>query len=112
MPYGYKRTAQPATPKHLAAETVIARSIAEIDRDLDVGRAIWVMERRGGADTAEARASKAHLDRLLDERGAAVRATGPQDREGPAAHDDPTPRASLDPPPAAPSAPPGSLSSR
>jgi hypothetical protein len=44
------------------------RSIIQIDRDLDVERAIWVLERRSGNDTNATRASRAKLDRLLDER--------------------------------------------
>lgn len=47
---------------------VMPRTLEQIDLDLDVERAIWIMERRAGADCREAQASKAKLDQLLDER--------------------------------------------
>jgi len=68
MPYGYRKAMHHATPGHRALEPVVPRGIAEIDRDLEVERAIWVMVRRAGADCSEARACSAKLDRLLDER--------------------------------------------
>lgn len=49
-----------------------ATDLRTIDRGIDVERAIWIMERRAGADCREARASKAKLDQLLDERTAAA----------------------------------------
>lgn len=51
----------------------VARTLAQIDQALDIERAIWIMERRGGDNSTEARASKAKLDALLDERSAAQR---------------------------------------
>ncbi len=53
----------------------MARTLEQIDRDLDVERAIWIMERRAGDQCEEARKSKAKLDKLLDERAAATKAT-------------------------------------
>lgn len=52
----------------------MARTLAAIDRDLDVERAIWIMERRGGRCRPEALDSMAKLDQLLEERTAATRA--------------------------------------
>lgn len=49
------------------------RTLPAIDRDLDIERAIWIMERRAGANCEEATASKAKLDQLLEERNAAER---------------------------------------
>ncbi len=46
----------------------MARTIPQIDRDLHVERAIWIMERRAGDNCTDARKSKAQLDKLLDER--------------------------------------------
>ena len=110
MPYGYRKAMHHTTPGHGAPEHVVPRGLAEIDRDLEVERAIWVMVRRAGADCSEARSAKAQLDRLLDEREEVVRAA----RLDVADHDTPgtpPPREALEPPPASFPTPPGSLSS-
>lgn len=46
----------------------MARTLAQIDRDIDVERAVWIMERRAGDYATEAIHSKRRLDKLLDER--------------------------------------------
>jgi hypothetical protein len=57
------------------AVAVAPRSLEQIDGDLDVERAIWIMERRGGRASPEVAACQAQIDRLLEERIEACKVT-------------------------------------
>jgi hypothetical protein len=90
MPFGYKsrpRASQAPAPESRSVR--IRRALAEIDRDLNVERDVWILDRRAGDDCLKARLSKERLDVLLDERAQAVRPeweTGACQGGGPAPH--------------------------
>lgn len=44
------------------------RDVRAIDEDIDVERHILEYDRRGGEDCLDARATRARIDKLLDER--------------------------------------------
>jgi hypothetical protein len=77
MAYGPRRGSLTGDPRHglVEAVAVAPRSLEQIDGDLDVERAIWIMERRAGRSSPEVAACQAQIDRLLEERIEACKVT-------------------------------------